>query len=79
VVLVVVVLAVAAAVVGVVHLTFYPNNNRYAQSSRRKFQMLFNQQSPTDDPDCPPHVREAKRRRLCIEQRSDAANLGEDA
>ena len=34
--------------------------------------------APTGDPTCPPHVREAKRLRLLIQERFDASNLEQD-
>jgi hypothetical protein len=60
------------------HLTFYPDCSRDSQSLRRKFQSLYNLQVPTGDPNCPPHVRKAKRLRYRIEERADSSNLGDD-
>ena len=35
--------------------------NRDSQSLRRKFNELVNSKKPTGDPNCPPHIRRAKR------------------
>jgi hypothetical protein len=59
------------------HSTSYPNHNREAQSLRRKFRALYNERIPTGDPECPPHVRQAKRARYAIEERADSSNLAE--
>lgn len=57
------------------HGSEFPNANREAQSLRRKFQALYNVRIPTGDPQCPAHVRKAKRIKNLIEERADASNL----
>jgi hypothetical protein len=57
------------------HNSEFPSTNREAQSLRRKFQSLYNIRIPTGDPECPAHVRRAKRLRYSIEQRADSSNL----
>ncbi len=56
------------------HSLDFPAHNREASSLRRKFQSLYNQQVPTGDPTCPPHVRQAKRLKFQIEARVDSSN-----
>ena len=43
------------------HNTRYPQKNRTAESIRRKFQTLVKKKMKTGDPNCPPHIRSAKR------------------
>ena len=57
------------------HSLDFPAHNREASSLRRKFQSLYNQNVPTGDPTCPPHVRRAKRLRYKIEERADSSNM----
>jgi hypothetical protein len=57
------------------HSLDFPAHNREASSLRRKFQSLYNQNVPTGDPSCPPHVRRAKRLRYKIEERADSSNM----
>ena len=43
------------------HNTRYPQKDRTAESLRRKFQTLVKKKMKTGDPNCPPHIRSAKR------------------
>ena len=43
------------------HASRYPRQERTAESLRRKFQQLVRTKMPTGDPNCPPHIRFAKR------------------
>jgi hypothetical protein len=54
------------------HAELYPTYNRGVDSLRRKFKEMCGAQVPTGDPTCPPHIREAKRLYVLIQNRSDA-------
>ena len=43
------------------HNARYPIKERTAESLRRKFQTLVKKKMKTGDPNCPPHIRRAKR------------------
>ncbi len=43
------------------HMACYPQKERTAESLRRKFQTLVLKKMKTGDPNCPPHIRSAKR------------------
>ena len=43
------------------HNLRYPQKDRTAESLRRKFQTLVKKKMKTGDPNCPPHIRSAKR------------------
>ena len=57
------------------HLMSYPTYQRDAVSLRRKFQSLYNTKIQTGNPECPPHIRKAKRLRYRIEERADTSNM----
>jgi hypothetical protein len=57
------------------HAELYPAYNRGVDSLRRKFREMCATQVPTGDPTCPPHIRQAKRLYLLIQDRSDADNF----
>jgi hypothetical protein len=57
------------------HAELYPNYNRGVDSLRRKFKEMCGAKVPTGDPTCPPHIREAKRLYVLIQDRSDADNF----
>ena len=43
------------------HNVRYPQKERTAESLRRKYQTLVKKKMKTGDPNCPPHIRYAKR------------------
>lgn len=48
------------------------------EAIRNKFKALKNTRKPTGDPECPPHVREAKYIQRDIEARMSVANIDDD-
>ena len=61
--------------VAVMHGEIYPNFNRCSMNLKRKFKEMYKSSMPTGDPNCPPHIRAAKRLHFQIQERSDADNL----
>jgi hypothetical protein len=57
------------------HHEKYPHFNRCSNSLKRKFKEMYSQTVPTGDPECPEHIRTAKRIHRQILERSDADNL----
>ena len=53
------------------HVKTWGQNGRDTTSLRRKFNQLVKQKTPTGDPHCPPHVREAKRIMIGIRQKAE--------
>ena len=61
--------------VAVMQGEIYPNFNRCSMNLKRKFKEMYKSSMPTGDPNCPPHIRAAKRLHFQIQERSDADNL----
>lgn len=59
------------------HVTLYQEAKRDVSSLRCNFQSLYNLQVPTGNPQCPPHVRHAKRACVRIEERANLTYLAE--
>ena len=57
--------------VGTEHIKTWGENGRDTTSLRRKFNQLVKQKMGTGDPNCPQHVREAKRIMISIRQKSE--------
>ena len=57
------------------HSQQYPEHQRDAVNLRRKFKEMYNARIPTGDPECPEHIKTAKRLHIQIQQRSDADNM----
>ena len=60
------------------HNTRYPQKDRTAESLRRKFQTLVKKKMKTGDPNCPPHIRSAKRIYRKIGEATDGSTGGSD-
>ena len=58
------------------HNSCYPNQDRTVESLKRKFQELAKKKIPTGDPNCPPHVRFAKRIYRKIVEATDGSTGG---
>jgi hypothetical protein len=57
------------------HSQQYPEHQRDSVNLRRKFKEMYNARIPTGDPECPEHIKTAKRLHIQIQQRSDADNM----
>ena len=57
------------------HSQQYPEHQRDSVNLRRKFKEMYNVRIPTGDPECPGHIKTAKRLHIQIQQRSDADNM----
>ena len=57
------------------HLSRWPDTDRDVLSLRRKFNQLANKKVPTGDPNCPPHVREAKQILFLIKEEADMLDM----
>ena len=53
------------------HILAWPNCGRDYLSIRRKFNQLANKHMPTDEPVCPPEIREAKEISALITEKAD--------
>ena len=60
------------------HNSCYPNQDRTVESLKRKFQELAKKKIPTGDPNCPPHVRFAKRIYRKIVEATDGSTGASD-
>ena len=60
------------------HNSCYPNQDRTIESLKRKFQELAKKKIPTGDPNCPPHVRFAKRIYRKIVEATDGSTGASD-
>ena len=60
------------------HNSCYPNQDRTVESLKRKFQELVKKKMKTGDPNCPPHVRFAKRIYRKIVEATDGSTGGSD-
>ena len=60
------------------HNSCYPNQDRTVESLKRKFQELVKKKMKTGDPNCPPHVRFAKRIYRKIVDATDGSTGGSD-
>ena len=57
------------------HSQQYPEHQRDSVNLRRKFKEMYKVRIPTGDPECPEHIRTAKRLAIQIQQRSDADDM----
>ena len=60
------------------HVSNFPKKERTVESLKRKFQELARKKIPTGDPECPPHIRNAKRIFRKIVLASDGSTGGSD-
>ena len=60
------------------HVSTFPKKERTVESLKRKFQGLARHKIPTGDPECPPHIRNAKRIYRKIVLATDGSTGGSD-
>ena len=58
------------------HISFFPDRNRTAESLKRKFQEMARVKIPTGDPECPRHIRIAKRAYYAIVKATNGSTGG---
>ena len=55
------------------HISIFPHRNRTAESLKHKFQEMARAKIPTGDPECPRHIRIAKRAYYSIVKAMDGS------